>query len=394
MTGTDRIEVPITRPDFGAAESEGVARVVRSGWLLQGKEVAGFEGELAAAVGAAHAIAVCNGTAALELALRALGIKAGDEVITVSHSFIASAACVVAVGATPAFADVEADTLSIDPESARRLLSPRTRALIAVHQVGFPCTLGPLLDLTRAAGIPLIEDAACALGSEIRVAEQWQRIGKPHGAVACFSFHPRKVITVGEGGAITTNDAALAHRLRLLRQHGLEKPAALDRPIGTPDGFALLGTNARMTDLAAVIGRPQLARLSSIITERRRIGDGYCAALAAHPVLTPPQERIDSRSNWQSFPTFLRPDTPWTAAGVLRFLADRGISGRGGLTNAHEEPAFADPQSHRRGPLPVSEALRGRTVFLPLFHGMRPEEENAVLAALDALGRQTPVGCP
>ena len=388
MTDSSRVQVPITRPDLGAAEAEGTARVVRSGWLLQGAEVAGLEQALAAAVGAQHAIAVSNGTTALELALRALNIGPGDEVITVSHSFIASAACVSAVGATPVFADVQADTLSIDPESAQRLLSPRTRALIAVHQVGFPCDLQPLLALTRSAGIPLIEDAACALGSELRVAGQWERIGKPHGLVACFSFHPRKVITVGEGGALCTNDAELAHRLRLLRQHGLEKPAPFDRPLGTPDGFAIRGTNARMTDLAAVIGRPQLARLTSIIAERRRLGDRYCAALANHPVLAPPEERSDARSNWQSFPTFLRPDTSWTATAVLRFLADAGISGRAGLTNAHEEPAYADSGSHRRGPLPVSEALRARTVFLPLFHGMRPDEEAAVLAALEALGHQ------
>src|SRR3982751_3597846 len=177
---------------------------------MQGPEVAAFEREFAAAVGAAHAIAVSSGTAALELSLRALGVGAGDEVVTVSHSFIATANAVLAVGAHPVFVDVERDTLGMNPALVEAALSPRTKAILCVHQLGMPCDLAQL-----------VEDAACALGSEIEWDDRWERIGRPHGVVACFSFHPRKIITTGDGGMITTNDAALDMKFRLLRQHGM-----------------------------------------------------------------------------------------------------------------------------------------------------------------------------
>jgi dTDP-4-amino-4,6-dideoxygalactose transaminase len=379
------VKVPIVRPDLGAAEAEAAARVVRSGWIMQGPEVAAFEHELAAYVGAPHAVAVSNGTVALELALRVLGVGPGDEVITVSHSFIASANCVVTVGATPVFVDVEPDTFSMDPRRIAAARSPRTKAVLCVHQLGFPCDLAAI---AAAAGeLPILEDAACAIGTEAELDGRWERIGRPRGRIACFSFHPRKVVTTGEGGMLTTADAALADRLRLLRNHAMTLPPEIrDKDPLARERFVEPGTNARLTDLQAAIGRSQLARLPATIAERRRLAAAYTAALVDHPVLAPPTERPAARSNIQSYPTQLRPGSKLDQRGVLELLLARGIAGRRGIANAHQEPAYAGRGNHRiSGSLEVSERLRDRVVMLPLFNGMTAEEEAAVLDALAEL---------
>jgi perosamine synthetase len=377
--------VPMVRPDLGAAEAEAAARVVRSGWVLQGPEVAAFERELAAAVGAAHAVAVSSGTAAIELALRVLGVGAGDEVVTVSHSFIATANAVLAVGARPVFVDVEPDTLGMDPARLIAALGPRTRAVLCVHQLGLPCDLAGVLAAAR--DVPVIEDAACALGSEILLEGRWQRIGAPHGRLATFSFHPRKVITTGDGGMITTADFALAERLRLLRNHGMSlPPERRDRDPTARESFVEPAYNARMTDLAAAVGRPQLARLDRTVVERRRLAGVFSAALADHPVLAAPVPRAQARPNWQSYPAFVRPTSPLDAETILRQLTDRGIACRRGVTNAHQEPAY-QRGNWTGGPLPVSERLRETTILLPLFHGMTADEEALVLDALAGLRR-------
>jgi perosamine synthetase len=379
--------VPIVRPHLGKAEADAAARVVRSGWVMQGPEVAAFEGELSAAVGAPHAIAVSSGTTALELGLRALGVGAGDEVITVSHSFIATANVVVAVGARPVFVDVEPDTFGMNPALVEAALSPRTKAILCVHQLGIPCALEPLVTLSKKHGVPLIEDAACALGSELEWENCWERIGRPHGVLASFSFHPRKIITTGDGGMITTADGTLAARLRSLRQHAITISAeARDRDPLAQEHYTEPAYNFRLTDVAAAIGRPQLARLDSFMVERRRLAAGYAVALDDHPVLAAPVERANTRGNWQSYPTRLRPGSGVGQEQVLRFFLERGIACRRGLTNAHEEPAYAGRELWRAGSaLTVSEELRRTTVMLPLFHGMTKLEERAVTRALSEL---------
>jgi perosamine synthetase len=380
------LRVPITRPQLGRAEADAVTRVVRSRWVLQGPEVAEFENELGAAVAATHAVAVSSGTAALELALRALDIGSGDEVVTVSHSFIATANVVVAVGARPVFVDVEPDTFGMDPALLEAAIGPRCKAILCVHQLGFPCDLAAILAIAARRGVPVVEDAACALGSEIMMRDRWDRIGRPHGVVACFSFHPRKIITTGDGGMITTSDGALAGRLRSLRQHALTMSVEdRDKNPLARESYLEPAYNVRMTDLQAAIGRPQLARLDAFMAERRRLAASFGAALADHPVLTPVLERSDGRANWQSYPTLLRRDGEMTQDQVIRFLFDRGVSSRRGLTNAHQEPAYANRDSWRAGPLPVSEYLRDNTVMLPLFQGMTKEEERLVRATLDDL---------
>src|SRR5256885_1684412 len=185
--------IPIAKPELGDAEVAAAARVIRSGWLTQGPEVAAFEREFAAYVGAPHACAVSNCTTALHLALRSAGVVAGDEVITVSHSYIATANAIRYCGAVPVFVDVEAATGNIDATLIEAAITPKTRAILCVHQLGMPCDLRRVLEAARRHSLPVIEDAACAIGSEIRWNGEWERIGRPHADIACFSFHPRKV---------------------------------------------------------------------------------------------------------------------------------------------------------------------------------------------------------
>jgi len=397
------MQIPIVRLALGDAEVEAAGRVIRSGWVAQGPEVTAFEREFATAVAAPLAVAVSNCTVALELSLRVAGVRPGDDVATVSHSFIATANAVAAVGARPIFVDVQPDTYNMDPAALSRALTPRTRAILCVHQIGFACDLPAILAIARSRGLPVIEDAACAVGSEICIDGNWQRVGRPHGLLACFSFHPRKLITTGDGGMITTADAALAERLRSLRQHAMCVPSTArhDSQHVTLESFSEPAFNFRMTDLQAAVGRPQLARLPAMIAERRALAARYNEALVDHPLLAPPTEPSWMRSNWQSYPTTLRPGGRMSQVAIMQFLLDRGVASRRGIGNAHAEPAYAkcawscgqepcDPAAHAAGRclrLPVSQHARDNTILLPLFHGMSPAEQDHVVSSLRALPR-------
>ena len=237
--------IPIALPLLAEEEANAAREAVLSGWVSQGPQVAAFERDFAALVGAPYACAVSNCTTALHLALVALDIGPGDEVITASHSFIATANCIRYRGATPVFVDIDPDTYNIDPDRVAEAITSRTRAIIAVHQMGMPCDLAALVALADHHGIALVEDAACAAGSEIRVNGDWQRIGRPHGRIACFSFHPRKVITTGEGGMLTTSDPELDRRFKLLRQHGMSVPDTVRH--GSPKVRSSPGRSATRT---------------------------------------------------------------------------------------------------------------------------------------------------
>src|SRR4051794_38725620 len=216
--------VPVARPYLGMEEVSAAERAILSGWVTQGPEVAAFEKEFAAFVGAPHACAVSSGTTALHLALLAAGVRRGDEVITVSHSYIATANSIRYCGALPVFVDIEPETFNIDPQKIEPAITERTRAILCVHQMGLPCDLSPILTIAGKYNIPVVEDAACAIGSEILWDGNWERIGKPHSDIACFSFHPRKLLTTGDGGMLTTRDAEIDARFRLWRQHGMSTP--------------------------------------------------------------------------------------------------------------------------------------------------------------------------
>ncbi len=372
--------IPITRPLLAEAEAEAAAEVVRSGWLSQGAEVTAFEAEFAAQVGAPHACAVANCTIALHLALIVASVAPGDEVITVSHSFIATANVIRNCGATPVFVDVEAGTSNLDPALLPAAITPRTRAILCVHQCGLPCDLGQILAIARAHGLPVIEDAACAAGSEIRLDGTWARVGAPHGDVACFSFHPRKVITTGEGGMLTTRHADWDRRFRLLRQHGMDVPDTVRHGASKVifEHYPVVGFNYRMTDIQAAIGRHQLRRLDEIVVRRRALAARY-ATLLAHLPLELPFEPEWARTNWQSYGVGL---PEWAdQATVMQAMLDRGVSSRRGVMCSHLEPAYADA---RREHLPRSEAAHLRRILLPLYPQMTEADQGAVAAAVEA----------
>src|SRR3954452_11060342 len=290
--GGGSIVIPIALPLLAEEEADAARAAVLSGWVSQGPQVAAFERDFAALVGAPYACAVSNCTIALHLALAALEIGPGDEVITASHSFIATANCIRYCGATPVFVDIDPDTYNIDPNRVSEAIAPRTRAVIAVHQMGMPCDLAALTALADRHGIVLIEDAACAAGSQVRMNGDWERIGQPHGQIACFSFHPRKVITTGEGGMLTTSDAELDRKFRLLRQHGMSVPDTVRH--GSPqvifEDYLTVGFNYRMTDIQAAIGRKQLDRLSELVRRRRTVAARYTELLGNFEGLRLPAE--------------------------------------------------------------------------------------------------------
>ena len=387
--------IPITKPTIGDEEIAATAEVLRSGWVSQGPQVAEFENAFATYVGAQYACAVSSCTTALHLALLAVGVKSGDEVITVSHSFIATANSIRYCGATPVFVDIQPATFNIDPAGVEAVVSERTRAILCVHQMGMPCDLTALLDLSRHYGLPLIEDAACAIGSEICMGGRWERIGKPHGDIACFSFHPRKVITAGEGGMLTTNNAEWDQRFRLWRQHCMSVPDTTRHGASNVifESYPELGYNYRMTDIQAAVGCEQLNRLPDILNQRRLLAERYQILLTKIPGLGVPLEPEWARSNWQSF--CIRLPERCDQRQVMQTLLDAGVATRRGIMCAHREAAYP-PSTWSCGVdfrecgcvsgccqrLRQSEEAQDQTIILPLFPQMTFEQQDQVVAAL------------
>jgi len=376
--------IPIARPSLGEREADAARRAILSGWVTQGPEVAAFEHEFAAYVGAPHACAVSSGTTALHLALLAVGVRPGDEVVTVSHSFIATANAIRYCGATPVFVDVDPATFNMDPARVEGAIGPRTRALLVVHQLGMPCDLRALTEIAARHNLPVVEDAACAIGSEIDLRAGWERIGRPRGALACFSLHPRKLLSTGDGGVITTADAALDRQTRLLRQHGM---TTTDRQrheahVVTLESYVTLGYNYRLTDIQGAIGREQLARLPDAIARRRSLADRYHAVLGGIPGLRVPREPAWARSNYQSYCVRL-PDGV-DQRRVMQRMLDDGIATRRGVMCAHREAAYPADTWSAAGSLAESEGAQDRCVILPLFHDLSAAAQDRVAASLSA----------
>ena len=369
------MQVPFTRPYLRGDEGAAVAEVIASGWVSQGPRVREFETAFAERVGALDAVATTNCTSALQLALYVSGVGPGDEVIVPSLSFIATANAVWQNGATPVFADVDARTYNLDPVAAEAAITERTRAIMPVHQLGLPADMDPFLELARRHGIQVVEDAACAIGARYK-----GRLIGSLGPLACFSLHPRKVITTGEGGMIAVNDGAVAERLRRLRQHAMDvsdlaRHGATDVVI---ESYPERGWNLRMTDMQAALGLCQLDRLDEILAERARQAARYSAAIDHVPHLEPPFEPGYAERTWQSYAVRLLPGAPLSRMELMRRLMTDGIATRRGVMAIHEEQAYAGADAV----LPNTEAATRDSLMLPLFPGLSDEQQDYVIDRL------------
>jgi dTDP-4-amino-4,6-dideoxygalactose transaminase len=388
--------IPIAKPWQGEIEASAVRRPISSGWVTQGPEVAAFEKEFADYVGSKYACAVSNCTTALHLALQVVGVIPDSEVITVSHSFIASANSVLYCGAIPVFVDIQPSTYNIDPEFIEAAITEKTRAILCVHQLGMPCDMRAILEIASKHKIPVVEDAACAIGSQIYWDEAWDQIGKPHGDIACFSFHPRKVITTGDGGMITTNNPEYDRQFRLLRHHGMSIPDTTrheSRQVVFEE-FTELGYNYRLTDIQASIGREQLKRLPEIIPHRRLLAARYSELLSSIDGIGLPDEPEWAKSNWQSY--CIRLPEGSNQLKVMQYMLDRNIATRRGVMCVHREPAYSknpwncvgrvqdcdcSPGSCEN--LRESELAQDNCIVLPLFHELSASDQDRVVETFE-----------
>jgi perosamine synthetase len=370
--------IPVARPSIGEREELAVLEVLRSGWITQGPRVAEFERAFSAYIGCRHAIAVSSCTTALQLALIAQGIGSGDEVICPSLSFIATANSIASTGATPIFADIDLNSYNLDPERVDSLITERTRAILVVHQIGLAADMDALRAIARCYGLPIIEDAACAIGSSYNN----EIIGRPLGRMACFSFHPRKILTTGEGGMITTDEDELAERLRRLRQHAMSLSDVARHNARTiaSETYDEVGYNYRMTDMQAAIGVVQLDRLPGFLARRRALAAGYTQALQSLAWLECPAVPANCEHNYQSYMVRLVDGTPGMRDSIMQRLLEQNISTRRSIMAIHREAPYRS--SRWEASLPLTNRVTETGFILPLFHDMTDEDQDRVVDAL------------
>jgi perosamine synthetase len=371
--------IAFSKPYMFAEEGEAAAQAIASGWIVGGPKLAALEQLFAEETGTRYGIGVSSWTTGAFLVLHAWGIGPGDEVIVPSYSFIATANVVRHVGATPVFCDIDLSTHNLDVNHAASLITPRTKAIIPVDQLGMPCDVDAVNQLAKQHGIHVLQDAACAIGSRYK--------NRPVGQdaeVAAFSLHARKLVTCGEGGMIVTNDAQLAAQLRLLRHQGMnlsdfERHKA-DRPL--LESYPVVGYNTRITDIQAAVALVQMRRLPEMLRLRRKIAESYQQRLGNCSHLVLPQEPPNCQGNWQSYMLTLTPDAGLTTLEVMTALHRKGIPTRRGVMAAHLEPCYRDTGIARIPPLPNTEFAIAHNFQLPIHPAITEEQVDYIACSL------------
>lgn len=370
-------QIPLLKPWTDEDEVLAAAEVIRSGWLSQGPKVMEFENALAAYVGARYGVATNACTTSLHLTLLLSGVGPGDEVVMPSFTCMATANAVHHAQGRPVFADIDGQTYNLDPASTEAALTPRTKAILVVHQIGLPADMEPFVALAARRGLALIEDGACSLGGTSR--------GKRVGGISaptCFSFHPRKMITTGEGGMITTNDESLAEKARILRATGasisdLERHKAKGALV---QQYSDVGFNYRMTDIQAAIGLAQLRKLPRMLEMRTAQARFYDYAFRDVEELESPFVPLEATHAYSSYMIRLRPTSRMDQRTLLQTMADRGISCRIGIQPLHHEPFYQDRYAGVH--FPATEDAAKNTLFLPIFPGLTEEDQQRIVTEI------------
>ncbi|MCI0469438.1 MAG: DegT/DnrJ/EryC1/StrS family aminotransferase [Nitrospirae bacterium] len=370
------MKIEIAKPYLDEEEQEAVREVIAGGWISQGPKAAEFENIFADYVGTKYAIATTSCTTALHAALAVSGIGAGDEVIVPSLSFIATANSIVHCGATPVFVDIDPETCNVNLDSLEAAITKKTKAVMPVHQMGLPADIDSINAIAKRHSLVVIEDAACAIGSEYK----GRRIGGS-GNIACFSFHPRKVITTGEGGMITTNRLDIAERLRRFRHHGMSISDLERHRAGKViiESYTEAGYNYRMTDMQAAMGITQMKKLPDILEKRRRIGAIYNDAFSRiNSLRVPSVPEYVTLHNYQSYWLELLANSSVSRDELMQILLEKGISTRRGIMAIHKEQCY----SSYHVSLPMTERITSNTIILPLYPSMTIGEQEYVIRCL------------
>ena len=361
--------IPIAKPYITELEAQAAYDTILTGWITQGPKVAEFEEKFADYVGSKYAVAVSNCTTGLHLSMIVAGIGKDDEVICPSMSYIATANCIKYVNAIPVFAEIDPQTLNLDINDVKHRITNKTKAILLVHQVGFPADIDAFQNLCNEYRLILIEDAACAIGSSYK----GKKIGS-HSDLVCFSFHPRKVITTGDGGMITTSNKEYYDRLKLLRQHCMSINDRVRHESKTLifEDHVEIGYNYRMTDIQASVGIKQLENLDWIINERRKIALFYIEKLKNLDFISLPTENENILSNFQSFSIYLKPECSINRNELMEKMLFAGIATRRGVMTIHRELAYKELNGIEI--LPISEDTSDRSIILPLYVGIKNSE--------------------
>ena len=372
--------IPIAKPYLTKKEAKAAYDTILTGWITQGPRVAEFEQKFAAYTGAKFAVAVSNCTTALHLAMIVAGVGPDDEVICPSLSYIATANAIKYTGAKPVFAEINPANYNLDATDVEKRINAKTKAILLVHQIGMPADIDRFRELASKHNLKLIEDAACAAGSSYKEA----KIGS-HSELVCFSFHPRKVISTGDGGMITTNNEDYYNRLRLLRQHGMsvnDRTRHESSKVIFEDHLEV-GYNYRLTDIQAAVGIQQLEKLDWIIAKRKKIAKRYHKAFKNIGCLQLPVEKKGYFSNYQSYSIYLKDNCPVSRNELMQKMLDAGISTRRGIMTSHRETAYK--KEYEGLSLPVSEKASDQSIILPLYIPMKEEDIQKVIDTFTSL---------